>query len=275
MCYEWGETGIYTNLDGPRRPAMLVDTGFDSIRVSLDGPREIDDRQRGAGSYDKAMAGIQALAREKRAAGSRKPLVSISYTVTPENHLAIEDLFLRDLDLSPIGWVTIQMQNFLTEGMGEDYARLLASKFGLEGEHYWRSMVRTPEDFAGMDRAGLARQVEAVRSRLRERDIALTLLPQTFSAESLDAYLGARWSQMADRYDACTIPWLSADITATGELAPCHIFFDLVMGSLHEHSFTELWNGEAYRRFRAHLRERGLLSICSGCCILYLANQRA
>jgi radical SAM protein with 4Fe4S-binding SPASM domain len=243
------------------------------VRVSLDGPREVDERQRGAGSYDKAMAGLEALAREKRATGSPTPALEILYTVTRENHLAIEQFFLRELDLAPIASVTIQMQNFVTESMGEAYSRLLESKFGLSSQRYWRSMLRTPEDFDGMDTVELARQVAAVGKRLQELGKRLLLLPPTFSPANLDAYLRASWGEMTDRYRGCAIPWLAADITARGELAPCHVFYDLVLGSLHQHSIRELWNGEGYRRFREEVKQSGLTPICPGCCILYLVNR--
>ena len=172
---------------------MLVASGFDSVRVSIDGPREISDSQRGAGSYDKAMAGIEALHREKQRAGSDKPIISIIYTVTSENHLAIERFFLRELDLATIGWVTIQMQNFLTPKMGEVYARMLDSEFGIKSDGYWRGFVRSPDDFDEMDTAELARQVQVVQARLAEMGKGVLLLPPTFSAENLSAYLGAKW----------------------------------------------------------------------------------
>ncbi len=334
MCYEWGETGIYTRPDGlrkasvldlelvkrvvrelePAQPsyslfggeplmypgleelvrtvkragsfidtptngtllrkhaAMLVDTGFDFVRVSLDGPRDINDRQRGAGSYDEAMAGIAALQREKRAAGRETPWVGIIYTITPENHAALEQLFLHDLDLDPITTVTIQMQNYVTPEMGAAYARLLRSEFGLANERYWRALMRTPDDFTGIATLELARQAERVREHLQALGKGVQFLPPTLTAESLDAYCGARWDEMADKYTSCCVPWLAADITATGELAPCHVFYDLVMGNLHEHSFTALWDGEPYRKLRAHMQKEGLMPICAGCCILYLAN---
>ncbi len=334
MCYDWGETGIYTRSDGPRkasvldlelakrvvrelepaRPmyslfggepllypgleelvrtvkdagslidtptngtllrqhaAMLVDVAFDLVRVSLDGPRAINDRQRGAGSYDAAIDGIAALQREKRAAGKDSPLVGIIYTVTPENHAAIEQLFLHDLDLDAIDTVTIQMQNYVTPEMGAAYARLLRSEFGLSSERYWRALLRSPGDFTGIATAELARQANRVRQHLQVRGKAVQLLPPTLTAASLDAYCAARWDEMADTYTGCCVPWLAADITASGELAPCHVFYDLVMGNLHEHSFTALWNGERYRKLRAHMQKAGLMPICAGCCILYLAN---
>ncbi|MCP4755052.1 MAG: radical SAM protein [Proteobacteria bacterium] len=250
---------------------MLVETGFDSIRVSLDGPREINDIQRGQGSYDKAIAGIEALHNEKRRAKSDRPIVGIIYTVTSANHLAVERFFLRDLDLTTVDWITIQMQNFVTAEMGEAYSRLLRNEFALSGDRYWSSLLRSPADFSGMDTVELTRQVQAVRSRAQESGKIFTLLPPTFSAENLDAYLGARWHRMSDRYTSCAVPWRGADIMATGEVAPCHVFYDLVAGDLHRHTFEELWNGKAYRTLRAHV-EKKLMPICPGCCILYLSN---
>ena len=69
---------------------MLIRTGFDNVRVSLDGPREINDSQRGNGSYNKAMNGIDTLYRKKQEVGAKKPLIGIIFTVTQENFLSIE-----------------------------------------------------------------------------------------------------------------------------------------------------------------------------------------
>ncbi len=78
---------------------------------------------------------------------SKRPSIGIIYTVTAENHLAVEDFFLRDLDLGPISWVTIQMQNFVTQEMGEAYSELLRDEFDLSRERYWRAMLRSPNSF--------------------------------------------------------------------------------------------------------------------------------
>jgi SAM-dependent methyltransferase len=165
------------------------------------------------------MAGIEALLRAKAATGRGRPSVGIIYTVTPGNHRSIEEFFLRDLDLAAVDAVTVQMQNWVTPEMGEAYARLLSSRFELSSERYWRSMLRSGADFAEMDTVELARQVGRVRERLTGLGKRLLLLPPTFSPDSLDAYLGARWNDMADTYTTCAVPWLAADITATGELA--------------------------------------------------------
>jgi radical SAM protein with 4Fe4S-binding SPASM domain len=258
----------------PKHAPMLVESGFDSIRVSIDGPREVNDSQRGAGSYDKAMAGIQAVFDEKQRAGSHSPILSVSYTLTPENYLFIERFFLHELNLDAMDWVTIQSQNFITEKMGLAYARLLESEFGITSDSYWRGLVRSPEELPDMDTVELARQVGEVQKRLAELGKNVLLLPPTFTPENLSAYFRMKWGKMSDRYTGCPAPWSSLDITAHGDVAPCHIFYDLVMGNIYEESFADIWNGESYRKFRAYMKKHGLMSICPGCCVLYLAGSQ-
>ncbi len=255
-----------------KHAAMLVETEFNLVRVSLDGPREINDGQRGKGSYDKAMAGIEAVFEEKQKAGSAFPILSVSYTVTPENHLFIEEFFLHELNLDAMDWVTIQSQNFITEKMGLAYANLLESEFGITSDSYWRGLVRSPEELPQMDMVELSRQVGAVQSHLAELGKNVLLLPRTFTPENLSAYFRMKWGKMTEKYSTCPVPWTSLDITAGGDVAPCHIFYDLVMGNIYERSFEEIWNGEPYRKFRAYMEQHGLMSICPGCCVLYLVG---
>jgi radical SAM protein with 4Fe4S-binding SPASM domain len=251
---------------------MLVNTGFDSVRVSLDGPKEINDAQRGPGSYDRAMAGIEALHREKRKTGSRTPIISIIFTVTSANYLSIEQFFLHELNLDAIDWITIQMQNFVTEPMGKAYARMLESEFGITSDLYWSGLIQDTVDFQNIDTAQIARQVDKVRNALQVAGKNILLLPPTFSSANLSAYLKAQWGKMTDSYRHCPIPWNVADITAAGDVAPCHVFYDLVMGNLYEQDFAEIWNGNKYKNFRNYMRRHGLMPICPGCCILYLAG---
>ncbi|MFX1338584.1 MAG: radical SAM protein [Promethearchaeota archaeon] len=254
--------------------AMFVQTGFDSVRVSIDGPSEINDFQRGNGSYDKAMAGIEMLYQEKLKTGKRTPFIDVIYTITPTNYLFIEQFFLKELNLSAIDRVSIQMENFLTVKMGELYSQFLKSEFNLTSEKYWRGLLRSAQDFKGMDVNSLATQVKVVCKHLSALGKTIMLLPPTFSQENLLAYLKADWHNMVDQYHSCLVPWFGVDITATGDLAPCHVYYDLVMGNLHEQSFKEIWNGENYQRFREYMLQNKFMAICPGCCILYLAGKK-
>ena len=124
-----------------------------------------------------------------------------------------------------------------------------------------------------MDCSEIARQVQEVKKAFAALGKHILLLPPTLSEENLSAYLSADWENMTDRYTSCPAPWTVLDVTAAGDVAPCHVFYDLTMGNLHEKRFSEIWNGSEYRKFRAYMKEHRLMPICHGCCVLYLIGR--
>ena len=257
-----------------QKARMLVRSGFDSVRVSIDGPKKINDKQRGKGSYEKAMKGIEILYREKLRIQSKTPSISIIYTITTSNFDKLEQFFLEDLNIKYIDWVTIQMQNFITQDMGKIYADFLKSEFGEENNLYWSGLVRSKNDFSNININELSRQVKEVHKALTQQNKNILLLPPTFSPQNLRSYLNAEWDKMQDQYKACYSPFVSVDIVANGDVAPCHIFYDLVMGNLHKQSIKEIWNGKRYIKFREIMEKQNFMPICSGCCILYLSGRK-
>jgi radical SAM protein with 4Fe4S-binding SPASM domain len=257
-----------------QKARMLVRSGFDSVRVSIDGPKKINDKQRGKGSYERAMKGIEILYGEKLRNQSKTPSISIIYTITTSNFDELKQFFLEDLNIKYIDWVTIQMQNFITKEMGDAYSNFLKSEFGDEKTIYWKSLVRSKDDFSKIDVNELSRQVKEVHKVLIEQNKNILLLPPTFSPQNLRAYINAEWDKMQDQYNACYSPFVSVDIVANGDVAPCHIFYDLVMGNLHEQSIKEIWNDKRYIKFRNIMKQQTFMPICNGCCILYLAGRK-
>lgn len=253
---------------------MLVEKEFDLIRISIDGPQDINDKQRGKGSYNKAMKGLSDLVETKNKKKAKKPLIDIIYTITPENYLTIEDFFLEELDISKINHITVQMQNYITKEMGEDYAEFLRKDFGIQSDIYWKGLVRSPRVFNEIDIVELCRQVNNVRNYYTRRNKNTMLLPPSFNLQNLKAYLSSNWGQMTDVYEKCFVPWVSTDIVANGDVTPCHVFYDLVLGNLYENSITEIWNGEKYKKFRAYMESNKFMPICPGCCILYLSGKK-
>ena len=64
----------------------VIESGVDSIQVSVDGGRETHNVVRQADwAYDRTMEGLQALVEERARTGKRKPLINISFTMTRHN----------------------------------------------------------------------------------------------------------------------------------------------------------------------------------------------
>lgn len=70
-----------TLIDGDAA-VKLADAGVRAVQVSVEGPRELHDRVRGAGSFDAAVAGMRAL----RSVGLE---VTLAFTLTAENRDAL------------------------------------------------------------------------------------------------------------------------------------------------------------------------------------------
>ncbi|WP_456421090.1 radical SAM protein, partial [Thermococcus sp.] len=64
----------------------LLNPSTDEVQVSLDGTRDVNDSIRGAGSFDRAVRGIEALV------GAGIP-VSVAFTVLPQNRSSAIDLY--------------------------------------------------------------------------------------------------------------------------------------------------------------------------------------
>ncbi len=205
---------------------------------------------------------------EKARARSQFPLTGVIYTVTKDNGTGLERLLCEDLDLRWLDFVTIQMQSYVTPEMGMAYQEVLERRFGKTHSMYWKGMMRNPGEFSEVHLNEVLRQFRRVRLQLLKQGIPLLLFPQTWDEKNLCRYLCARWRDMKDYKGHCIAPWVVTDVTARGEVAPCHIFYDLSFGNVYSQGIKEIWNGEGFRAFRAYMRAH-LLPICPACCQFY------
>ena len=167
------------------------------------------------------------------------------------------------------------MQNFITEEMGLAYAKWLKSEFNIKSDKYWKGFVGAPKDFEKIDITDLVNQANNIFEHFDKNNINSHCLPPTVSSANLSAYFKTEWKNMEDLYEKCQMPWVSVDITASGDVAPCHTFYDLILGNLHENSLEEIWFGEKYQKLREYLNQHNFLPVCNiGCCGLYLGGQK-
>lgn len=66
----------------------------------------------------------------------------------------------------------------------------------------------------------------------------------------------------------CYAPWTEVVITSEGRLGPCCFWDGTKMGSLKENTFTEIWNGEGYRKLRATIGGTKAPRTCKVCRLL-------
>jgi MoaA/NifB/PqqE/SkfB family radical SAM enzyme len=246
----------------------LVEAAPTRIWVSLDGPAAVNDRQRGAGVFERAVRGIEAVARAKRAQSSRYPDLGVTFVVTPDSHAHIESFFLDTIDLSLLSHVSIELQSYASAEQAREHSQVLKRMFGVESTPYASAYVRDPACFSGIDVQAVARQMSAVRSACAARGIVFYSQPKTSDPTNLGHYFSAQWHAMADWKPRCAVPWVAAEVSARGDVTTCHTFYDLPLGNLHEQSLLEIWRGPRVRAVQEYVRDN-LFPICTACCRYY------
>lgn len=246
---------------------LLVDTQPTRLWISLDGPEAVNDAQRGRGVFRKVTRGMDAVHTLRTQRGRKLPELGVTYVVTPSNHTFVEPFFLRAIDLEMLDCVSIEFQNFATEDEVERYAAILKEELQIQEVTSARGYVAHPEDFV-VDSAELARQVSTVKEHCQRLGIRFFSHPRTIDATNYENYFAGRWEKLSDRRTRCAFPWVYAEISARGEVTPCHSFYDHSIGNVHEHSLREIWQGERLARVRKILK-RELFPICTACCRYY------
>ena len=128
----------------------VIESGVDSIQVSVDGGRETHNVVRQADwAYDRTMEGLQALVEERARTGKRKPLINISFTMTRHNKATA----LRQLckELAGKGLIDVLVVKaspiWVPEERGQAYNALVEKHLGARGINSWRGFLEDYSDF--------------------------------------------------------------------------------------------------------------------------------
>ncbi|MEI7024450.1 radical SAM protein [Paenibacillus sp. y28] len=256
-----------------RHAEMLVEHAPERIWVSLDGPEEINDAQRGAGVFQKAMRGIRKLYELRESKGAMYPKIGISTAVTPINWKHLERFYFESLDLSMLDCISVELQQYVTQERYEAYASLLHREFGVPWAPIARGFISDPARFSEIDPAELARQLKRIEQHCGERQMYFNAYPKVISEENIRNYFTANWHKVTNMKKRCVFPWISTEVNARGEVTSCHNFYDLTLGNVYEQSLKEIWNGQRYKEYRDYLR-KNLFPICPGCCLYYNEKPR-
>lgn len=228
----------------------LVASGLDVLWVSLDGVGEMHDRIRGrAGAFEAIVAGLERLAAEKRARGSRGPQLFVNVTVLPDNR----DALVPMIELAErVGAARLAFHH--VSDLGRDVVAVTEARLGAPGAatlQFSRKSASGGRAPGGLP-AALLDAIGAARAR-------------GCLAIDVDRLLLAGTSARAEA--GCTWPWGVAMIGPYGDLLACQSLDGWRLGNLRDAPLEAHWNGPGYRAFRAHVTAG--LPVCAQCCVPY------
>ncbi len=247
---------------------MLVDTAPRRLWISLDGPRAINDRQRGHGVFQRVTAGIAKLYEVRQSRGREFPRLGVTLIVTPLNYRYVEAFFMELLNDFHLDHISLEFQNYATPAEYQAYCQVLRGEFAIGAAPVAAGVIQDPSVFTDIDYEELARQISAVKQLCEQRQVYFITYPKTICSANYRAFFTANWRGMADWKNKCAFPWIYAEINARGDVTSCHTFYDLTLGNVYEGGILEIWRSAAYERYRHYLR-RSLFPICIACSRYY------
>ena len=237
--------------------AEIVDTGWDALMLSMDGPPEIHDEIRGMpGCFDMLARNIERLNRLKADRNATKPYVMILSTISRDNAAVLDRIFDMGEELG-VGCIIMYYSWFTTEEIGRRHQQVMRHALGCDPVA-WKGYLFP---FDAIDVAAVQESVRKIRER--RYSFPYVFLPE-LEIEEIPRYYAE--PQNFFGYDKCVAPWMVAELMPNGDVATCRDYPDYVTGNIKEESILDIFDGERYWKFRNTLREHGMFPICARCC---------
>jgi MoaA/NifB/PqqE/SkfB family radical SAM enzyme len=247
------ERGVYVlfNTNGTalseRNGRALIGAGLDELRVSLDASnRESFKAIRGRDYFGRIVRNVRAFRELQDREGHLKPQVSVWLTGLRET--------IRELP----AFVRVAAEI----GVKEVYLQRLV---------FFSTMAigKAQPDQALFE--GLT-QEEAIYLKEAE-DLARSLgLAFNASGAASEPGLSLKGSTVSSPWSLCRRPWSLMYFTANGRALPCciapfseHGYDNYTLGDASRQTLEEIWNGAAYREFRAALLSDRPPKACANC----------
>ncbi len=230
----------------------LVDKKLSHFMISFDGNKELHEKVRGKGNFDRAIRTASELISYKQEQKSRHPLIVAKITVTEENHHDLEEL--TNYLLSEVGFNGVTL-NLLFENSSRDG---FSDGKELEDQKFWNGNTVV---FSQKNALSMKNSIQNIRERFLNK---VQVRPDISTAQLENYFLNPVKLSPVDCHKYRSIVTMYHD----GTLTPCDIGLDsgnirdigYNVGLVHEH-----------KKFRQFFQKIGKLEktlpACQGCCL--------
>jgi radical SAM protein with 4Fe4S-binding SPASM domain len=256
------DKGLYMSLNTngtliEKHAERIVRDKWGTIFVSLDAFREVNDSLRGAGSYDKVIAGFEAINREKKRRNSKLPILGVVSVVTNRNYQDIANLSraLRDYGVE---FHIINMGTYTNDKIIEDHKKVMREKLDMDIDCL--AGYNTGYNL-GIDTEKFYQTLQEIHS---SKGGPATICSPSLNPDKLAVYYNDLTTPVRN---GCIVPWCQANVNYNGDVHFCADYPDYILGNINEKPFAEIYNGERANRFRRVISssEGGIIPSCLRC----------
>lgn len=230
-----------------------------TINFSIDGPKEVHDRIRGQGVFDKAADTIRRLLELR--GDTIYPAVKTNTTFSPWvlGHLDELIRYLQD----DVGVDAVRMQHlwFTDKKHAEAHKSVLKEAFGTNESGVDSHIMPTPDkDYIEK----LSNEIVQIEKTNYSKPV---FIHPRLTKEQVSKYYTDLSFVKTNR---CMVAWGSIIIKANGDVMFCpdEWMTDYKLGNVRDSRIKDMWNGEKAGRFREELYKRKLFPACARCCAI-------
>ncbi len=224
----------------------LIDAGLGALHISLDGAtKETYEFVRDMARWETVERNIAGFAELLRARGARRPVLSVVMVLMRRNLHELPAVIERVAHWG--------IPEVFTQSLSHDFSDAPREAFEAIAAYVnEQSLTRLP-----------AGEVEAVFEQARQVAARLGVTLRLPHVEKRDIPVMVDGTPVG-----CDWPWRGAYVGYSGTVMPCCMVMgsDRVnLGSVAVTPFVEVWDGEAFRRFREGLVNGNPHPVCRGC----------
>lgn len=229
---------------------LLVDQGVSAVRISLEGPEEIDNQvKNNAESYAAAISALDLIDKAKKEKKSRFPSLCIVPTLLSMNYKYLH--FLPEIAHTFNASINISILQLFSND--HNITRFSNDK----GEE--RIL---PAYLSEIEPRAFEQSWKQFMSAAKKYNVDVSVLGMMNHSEIIKWYTDADYVYSKK----CLAPWSFINIDPYGRMLTCMI--GKSVGNVRDHNLEKLLNGKEYCDFRKELRVHGNYNFCAHCCQL-------
>ncbi len=245
--------GIFTNAIclTPEISDSLTNRGLDYLLFSLDGPKDVHDRLRSNGAFDKAYNNIDYIIKRRE---HSNPKIIMNVLILQENYQRLTEIIDIAYNLN-VDAVAFDFLTFLTNREFEIHKTSFEERFP---DNEFKSLVYV-RNFLDKNLEELPCIINDVRKYAKAKGVHTFLKPDLTKKEM------GKWFSSSFRFHRrCIYPWNVLRISPYGDVYPCAQFY-IKIGNIRENTIEEIWNNKKFCSFRNMLKKRKLFPGCNKC----------
>ena len=238
----------------------LVRAGLDYISCSLDCVESLSEEITGKSTaYKDTIKGIQGLVKARNASKGKFPIIQVFTTINKMNQHFLFDIAKTSAALGAEVFA-LSFPIFTTPELERKTSILFKEKLGVE-PRFWKGFI---SDMSEIDCSLIEEQIKLIAGS--KFGFRYKQIPSP--SKDFNVYNHFRLPALPHGDKQCMIPWSVAVILPDGKVSTCWDHPDYIVGDIRKEKFSDIWNGEKYRKFRGIIKKE-LFPSCSRCTGLY------